>query len=145
MRASENSTAIDRGPGPRSKSDEFSEVRMACDSVFTIVRLKPPRICCTFWDLESKAAPSRPRTLEPTAPFEPACDQTPLRHTMRQRPDSSPSLMSRRSLGVNSMAQPGQYSRRLGGARRSASGPGRDNLYCIVLYCCDHAATPTQR
>ena len=33
MRTSENSTAIDRGPGPRSKSDEFSEVRMAVQYV----------------------------------------------------------------------------------------------------------------
>ena len=37
----ENSSAIDRAPGARSKSDEFSEVRMAVQKLFTYKCLKP--------------------------------------------------------------------------------------------------------
>ena len=55
MRTSKNSMAIDQGPGPRSKSDEFSEVRMAIQMLGTILCLKPPNECCTFWDPESIA------------------------------------------------------------------------------------------
>ena len=53
MRTSEISMAIERGPGPHSKSDEFAEVRMAYNPIFTIVCLKLLNSCCTFWDLES--------------------------------------------------------------------------------------------
>jgi hypothetical protein len=53
MRTSENSTAIDRGPGPRSISDEFLEVRMTVQMLDPILCLKPPNECCTFWDPES--------------------------------------------------------------------------------------------
>ena len=51
----ENSSAIDRGPGPRSKSDEF----FVCNPLFIkqgpIQCLKPLKQCCTFWDPESES------------------------------------------------------------------------------------------
>ena len=57
MRTSRNSSAIDRVPGTRSKSDEFSEVRMAVQKLFTYKCLKPLKTCCTFWDPDSERAP----------------------------------------------------------------------------------------
>ena len=53
MRTSENSTAIDWAPGAHSKSDEFSEVRMAVQKLFMYKCLKPLKTCCTFWDPDS--------------------------------------------------------------------------------------------
>ena len=53
MRTSKNSTAIDRAAAARSKSDEFSEVRMAVQKLQSHMCLKPPNRCCTFWDPES--------------------------------------------------------------------------------------------
>ena len=42
-RTSENSTAIDRGTVPQSKSDEFLKVRMAYNTAYTILYRKPPK------------------------------------------------------------------------------------------------------
>ena len=57
MRTSENSTAIDRAAAARSKSDEFSEVRMAVQMLGPILCMKPPNECCTFWDPDSAIVP----------------------------------------------------------------------------------------
>ena len=51
----ENVLAIDRAPGARSKSDEFFILFIRMVEQLLILRLKPPKRCCTFWDPESLA------------------------------------------------------------------------------------------
>ena len=50
---SENSTAIDRVAATRSKSDEFSECTILVIEIVSLLCLKPPKWCCTFWDPDS--------------------------------------------------------------------------------------------
>ena len=54
MVKSENSTAIDRVAATRSKSDEFSEFTILVIEIVSLLCLKPPKWCCTFWDLDSE-------------------------------------------------------------------------------------------
>ena len=53
MVKSENSTAIDRVAATRSKSDEFSEFTILVIEIVSLLCLKPPKWCCTFWDPDS--------------------------------------------------------------------------------------------
>ena len=50
---SEKSTAIDRVAATPSKSDEFSEFAILVIEIVSLLCLKPPKWCCTFWELES--------------------------------------------------------------------------------------------
>ena len=53
MRTSENSSDLERGPGPRSIAVEFSEVRMAVQKLQRCEEQHFSPSCCTFWDPES--------------------------------------------------------------------------------------------
>ena len=85
MRTSEISMAIERGPGPHSKSDEFAEVRMAYNPIFTIVCLKLLNSCCTFWDLESRTHTDT--TMDTRVPRE-ALYRSPIRGLSPLRPET---------------------------------------------------------
>ena len=54
---SENFTAIDRVAATRSKSDEFSEFTILVIEIVSLLCLKPPKWCCTFWDPDSVIVP----------------------------------------------------------------------------------------
>ena len=51
-----NYAAIDRAPGAGSKSDEFFVWNPLVIEIVSLLCLKPPKRCCTFWGPESLCA-----------------------------------------------------------------------------------------
>ena len=59
---SENSSDLERAAAARSIAVEFSECTILVIEIVSLLCLKPPKRCCTFWDPESEGLPGARKT-----------------------------------------------------------------------------------